>query len=104
MAAFHELLRPERFDAKPIYSQSGKQFKHWYKTLENVVDSVTSLTQGQDAEPPSKLCLLCAYVNANVYEMIEDCEIYDAAIQKLRGIYVKSPNVVFSMHLLATRK
>ena len=66
------------------------------------MQSVTA--QGQEAQASDKLRLLCAYVSANVYEMIEDCETYDAAIQKLRGIYVKSPNIVFARHLLATRK
>ena len=102
MAAFNELLRPVRFDAEPSDPQSGKQFKHWFKTLENFMQLVTA--QGQEAQASNKLRLLCAYVSANVYEMIEDCETYDAAIQKLRGIYVKSPNIVFARHLLATRK
>ena len=104
MAAFNELLRPERFNAEPSYSQFGKQFKQWFKTLKKFVDSVTSLAQGRNAEPPNKLRSLRAYVSANVYEMIEDCATYDAAIQKLREIYVKLPNVVFARYLLATRK
>ena len=104
MAAFNELLRPERFNAEPSYFQFGKQFKQWFKTLKNFVDSVTSLAQGRNAEPPNKLRSLRAYVSANVYEMIEDCATYDAAIQKLRDIYVKLPNVVFARYLLATRK
>ena len=48
--------------------------------------------------------MLCAYVGASVYELIEDCTDYDAAMLKLQRHYVKQPNVFFSRHLLATRK
>ena len=99
MATFNELLRPAKFDAEPNSPDAGKKFKHWFKTLENVI-----LGQAQEVEAVNKLRLLCTYVSADVYEMIEDCESYDVAIEKLRGIYVKSPNVVFARHLLATRK
>ena len=37
-------------------------------------------------------------------ELIEDCTDYDAAMLKLQRHYVKQPNLVFSRHLLATRK
>ena len=99
MATFNKLLRPAKFDAEPNSPDAGKKFKHWFKTLENFI-----LGQAQEVEAVNKLRLLCAYVSADVYEMIEDCESYDVAIEKLRGIYVKSPNVVFARHLLATRK
>ena len=48
--------------------------------------------------------MLCAYVSASVYELIEDCTDCDAAMLKLQRYYVKQPNVVFSRQLLATRK
>ena len=48
--------------------------------------------------------MLCAYVGTSVYELIEDCTDYDAAMLKLQRHYVKQPNVVFSRRLLATRK
>ena len=82
MAAFNELLRPVRFDAEPSDPQSGKQFKHWFKTLENFMQSVTA--QGQEAQASDKLRLLCAYVSANAYEMIEDCETYETGSPSIR--------------------
>ena len=48
--------------------------------------------------------MLCAYVGSGVYELIEDCTDYDAAMLKLQRHYVKQPNVVFSRHLIVTRK
>ena len=46
---------------------------------------------------------MCAYVSADIYVLIEDCESYNAAIQKLKSIYIKSPYIIFA-RLLATRK
>ena len=54
--------------------------------------------------PPNKFKVLCAHVSANVYESIEDCGNYETAAQKLREIYLKTPNVIFPRHLLVTRK
>ena len=60
--------------------------------------------QNAEAAKPDKLSILFAYVNASVYEMIEDCGNYDDAIGRLSEIYVKTPNVIFSRYVLATRK
>ena len=35
---------------------------------------------------------------------MENDETYDAAITKLKGIYIESINVIFARHQLATRK
>ncbi|XP_064122409.1 uncharacterized protein LOC135226624 [Macrobrachium nipponense] len=41
------------------------------------------------------------YVDHNVYEYIEGCVNYDAAISTLEKLYVKAPNEIFTRHLLA---
>ena len=43
-------------------------------------------------------------VSSSVYEYIEECDTYDSAKSILEKLYVKTPNVIFSRHLLATRK
>ena len=45
-----------------------------------------------------------AFVSAEVYEFIEDCETYDFAMAKLKGIIIKSPNIIFARHQLSTKK
>ena len=58
----------------------------------------------QEVQSPDWLQLLFAYVSADVYEYIEECETYAAAIEKLKNIYIKTPNFIFARHKLATRK
>ena len=53
---------------------------------------------------PNKLEILCAYTTADVYELIDGLDSYDAAIAKLKASFIKTPNVIFSRHQLATRK
>ena len=53
---------------------------------------------------PNKFKVLCVHISGNVYELIEHCSDYETATQKLREIYLKTPNVIFARHLLATQK
>ena len=39
-----------------------------------------------------------------MYEFVKGCETYEAAINKLKSVYIKTPNVIFARHVLATRK
>ena len=52
----------------------------------------------------NKLRILFAYVSADVYEFVKGCETYEAAIDKLKSVYIKTPNVIFARHVLATQK
>ena len=52
----------------------------------------------------NKLEILCVYMSADVYELIEGLDWYDAAIAKVEASFIKTPNVIFSRHQLATRK
>ena len=38
-----------------------------------------------------------------MYDYIEDCADYDAAVETLTQLYIKTPNEIFARHLLATR-
>ena len=76
----------------------------WLKTLENFLESAATYARAQEIEEPNRFKVLCPYVGASVYELIEDCTDYDAAMLKLQRHYVKQPNFVFSRHLLATKK
>ena len=101
----HELLKPARFDVDPNSLKAAKELKHWLKVFEDFLERCHAAAQAQDgAADPNRLQILFAYVSPDVYEYIEDCETYDAAIAKLKSIFIKTPNVIFARHKLATRK
>ena len=39
-----------------------------------------------------------------MYELVQGCETYEAATEKLKSLYIKTKNVIFARHVLATRK
>ena len=108
-SVINELLKPSRLDVHPNSTEATKQFKHWLKIFTGFVEKCSAFSQQKEGKGSSSMQLdkfqvLCAYVSADVYVLIEDCDSYDAAIQKLKSIYIKSPNIIFARHLLATRK
>ena len=103
-ASFNKLFKPAKFNADPNSSAAGKEFKHWLKTFDNFIESVVAQSEAAHVHMPNKLKVLCVHVSANVYELIEDCVDYETAVQKLKETYLKTPNVIFARHLLATRK
>lgn len=90
-------LRPERFDADPNQADAAKQWLHWFRTFENFLTSLASLS-------PNKLDTLINYLAPSVYEFIGECTTYEDAINILKDTYVKPKNEVFARHLLATCK
>ena len=68
------------------------------------MERCASAAEAQEAPAPNQQQILFAYVSADIYEYVEDCESFDAAIAKLKTIFIKPPNVIFARHLLATRK
>ena len=53
---------------------------------------------------PDKLKALINYLDPVVYDFVNECTAYDAAIELLNSIYVKKKNEIFARPLLATRK
>ena len=106
MANFlNELLKPIRLDVDPSFQTAPKQFKHWLKVFSDFVAGCVRQAAGQDGQPQvDRLRILFAYVSADVYEFVEGCETYEGAIDKLKSVYIKTPNVIFARHVLATRK
>ena len=76
MAKFlNELLKPIRLDVDPSSQTAPKQFKHWLKVFSDFVTECVRQAAGQDGQPQvDKLRILFAYVSADVYEFVEDCE------------------------------
>ena len=106
MANFlNELLKPIGLDVDPSSQTAPKQIKHWLKVFSDFVAGCVRQAAGQDGQlQVDKLRILFAYVSADVYELVEGCETYEAAIDKLRLVNIKTPNVIFPRHALATRK
>jgi len=96
-----KFIKPSTFTADPSSSQAAKEWKYWYKTFTNFLESFP-------ADPAitneSKLRCLIAHINQDVYELISDSANYDQAIQTLERLYVKPSNVMFARHLLMTCK
>ena len=50
----------------------------------------------------NKLRILISLVDFKVFDFIEDCGTYEDAINQLKNMYVKAPNIIFARHILAT--
>ena len=91
-----KVLRPECLETDPNSSEASKEWLHWKRTFENFL---TVLPQ----ENLNKLTVLENYVSPTIFQHIEDCSDYAAAIEILQVLFVKPRNEIFARHLLATR-
>ena len=91
------LLKPSCLDFDPNSPTAAKQWKHWHRTFTNFIEECGERT-------PNKFRTLINYVSHNIFEYVEDCPDYDVAIETLTRLYVKTPNVIFARHLLASRR
>ena len=92
-----QVLKFSRLDLDPSSPTTAKEWNHWHRTFQNFIAEC-----GDNA--PDKFRTLVNCVSSNVYEYIEECDTYDSAKSVLEKLYVKTPNVIFSRHQLATRK
>lgn len=102
--SYSDWLKPARLDIDPSSAKATKHFKHWLKTFTDFVTRILAIPRAEGVAEPNKLEILCAFVSADVYELIEGCDSYDTAIAKLKDCFIKTPNIIFARHLLATRK
>ena len=84
-------------DLDPNSPSAAKEWKHWHRTFRNFIDECAE-------NAPNKFRTLVNYVSHNVYDYIEDGAYYDAAIETLTQLYIKTPNEISARHLLATRR
>ena len=80
-------------------STTGKEWKHWKRTFQNYVIAFETADNTVD-----RLQVLTNFLSFHIFEYIDECETYEAAIQKLDSVLMKTPNEVFARHLLATAK
>jgi len=91
------LLKSTRLDLDPNSPPAAKEWKHWHRTFKLCIDEC-----GEHAS--NKFKALINFVSHHVYDYIEDCSDYDAAIEDLTHLYIKTPNTIFARHLLTTRR
>ena len=103
-ASSSEWMKPSKLNVDPNSAKATKHFKHWLKTFTNFVTRCLAAPQADGVPKPNKLEILRAYISAEVYELIKDLDSYDTAIAKLKASFIKTQNVIFYRHQLATRK
>ena len=95
-----KVVKPDRLSLDPDSPQAFEQWKHWIKTLENYFEALAEI-RGEGLAA-NKLRILISLVDSKVFDFIEDCDTYEDAIDQLKNMYVKAPNIIFARHILAT--
>ena len=99
-----KLLKPKDLDVLPTDSNAASVFKYWIATFESFLQAVETVQSAiGPSEGVNRRGLLVNFPTHSVYQYIEDCETYEAAVAELKRVYVKTKNV-FARHLLATRR
>ena len=91
------VLRPERFDCDPNSPDASRNWKYWFTTFTNYLDSIISLN-------PDKLKTLITFISPIMYEHISDHNSYESAVAALQALYVRPRNEVFSRYTLISYK
>ena len=91
-----KVLRPERLETDPSSGEASKEWLHWKRTFDNYL----GVLQQRDLE---KLSVLANFVSPSIFQHIEECIDYEAAIGILQALFVKPRNEIFARHILATR-
>ena len=80
-----KVLRPERLETDPNSREASKEWLHWKQTFENFL---TVLPQ----ENLNKLTVQAKYVSPTIFQHIEECSDFAAAIEILQALFVKPRN------------
>ena len=97
-----KFIKPILFRADPNSGQTNKEWKHWYRTFTNFLESFPADSAITDAD---KLRCLIAHIDKAVYNYVaSECQTCDDAIDTLERVFVKPCNVNFARHLLMTSK
>ena len=96
-----KFIKPSVFDADPNLKQASKEWRHWYCTFSNFVNSFPAEPEISNED---KLKCLIAHISKDVYDYVSESLTYQEAIQTLERLYLKSCNIFFARHLLMTCK
>ena len=91
-----KVLRPERLETDPNSGEASKEWLHSKRTFDNFL----AVLPQDDLD---KLSVLANFVSPSIFQHIEECTEYEAAVGILQALFVKPRNEIFARHLLATR-
>jgi len=103
MTSSSNTLKPATLDIDPNGDSATELWKHWKKTFDNFIDQLEE-ERTEGSQELNKLCLLTNLTSADLFEFVEGCTNFDAAINTFEGFFVKTHSELFARHLLATRR
>ena len=92
-----KVLRPERLETDPNSGEASKEWLHWKRTFDNFLAVLPQTNL-------NKLSILANFVSPAIFQHIEECRNYEAAVGILQALFVKPRNEIFARHMLATRR
>ena len=113
------LLRPKILEIETTLPNAEKLYRHWKTTFENFLsNSLPAVADGTVGDAISlaaaataraeneckKLQALVNNVSSNIWELINDCESYVAAIAVLDAAFIRPTSIVYNRHQLITAK
>ena len=93
----NRLLKPRHLDLDSQDPFAARDWKHWKRSFDNFI------IECDNNPAPDKYRAIQNQMLPHVYEMVEDCLDYDSVVKTLDKLYIKTPNVIFARHRLATR-
>ena len=98
-------MQPSRLSIDPGSNTAAKEWKHRLKTFENYIEVLPEALPAEQRDAGvNELKVPTNCVSHQVYDHIDEYETYEAAIQILKSLFVKTLNTIFARHLLATAK
>ena len=97
-----KILKPEKLRIDPNDSSAGKEFKHWKRCFENYVSECVTVTA--DNAETKKLQALTNMLSCDIYDYIDECNEYTAAMAILEKVFVKAPSEIYARYKLRNAK
>lgn len=91
-----KVLRPERLEMDANSGKASKESIHWKRTFDNFLAVLPQTGL-------NKLSVLANFVSPSIFQDIEECTEFEAAVGVLQALFVKPRNEIFARHILATR-
>ena len=81
-----KVLRPEHLETDPNSGKASKEWLHWIRIFDNSISSR----------------YFSNFMSPSIFQHIEECTDYGAAVGILQALFVKPRNEIFARHILAT--
>ena len=91
----NKIIRLDKFDVSSVDPQASNLWRLWYHNFTYYLSTISPLN-------PDKLKVLYLNISATVAEIIEGCSGFDHAIESLKAVYDKLPNMFHAKYVLST--